>query len=375
MWMHPSPLEPVMIAPSVSTASSSEPTALRQRWHALRESQPRTRIRDAATQLGVSEAQLLATGVGEDVVRLDLRLDTLLPKLESLGKVMTLTRNESAVHEKRGLYRNVEVNGAVALALDENIDLRLFLHRWRFGFAFREVRPEGTRRSLHFFDPAGMAIHKVYVEDEAGVSAFEQLVTDYTHAEQSRELPVEPVAAAEVPRPDSEIDVEGLVSGWRGLQDTHEFFPLLRRFKVARTQALRLVSPEMTTPVAPASLTWVLEKASASGLPIMVFVGNAGAIQIHTGPVHTVRAMGPWMNVLDPSFNLHLRTDHIHSAWVVRKPTRDGIVTSLELFDAAGENIALLFGKRKPGVPESLEWRALIDELVAALPVSTAVVS
>ncbi|WP_144370006.1 hemin-degrading factor [Myxococcus stipitatus] len=364
-----------MIAPSVSTASSSEPTALRQRWHALRESQPRTRIRDAATQLGVSEAQLLATGVGEDVVRLDLRLDTLLPKLESLGKVMTLTRNESAVHEKRGLYRNVEVNGAVALALDENIDLRLFLHRWRFGFAFREVRPEGTRRSLHFFDPAGMAIHKVYVEDEAGVSAFEQLVTDYTHAEQSRELPVEPVAAAEVPRPDSEIDVEGLVSGWRGLQDTHEFFPLLRRFKVARTQALRLVSPEMTTPVAPASLTWVLEKASASGLPIMVFVGNAGAIQIHTGPVHTVRAMGPWMNVLDPSFNLHLRTDHIHSAWVVRKPTRDGIVTSLELFDAAGENIALLFGKRKPGVPESLEWRALIDELVAALPVSTAVVS
>lgn len=357
-----------MISQPAPTASSPEPTALRQRWQSLLEAQPRTRIRDAAEQLGVSEAQLLATGVGEEVVRLDLRLDTLLPRLEALGKVMTLTRNESAVHEKRGLYRNVEVNGAVALVLDENIDLRLFLTRWRFGFAFREARPEGTRRSLHFFDGTGMAVHKIYLEDESGVSAYERLVEDYTHAEQSRAVPVEAATAPEAPRPDGDIDVEGLVSGWRGLQDTHDFFPLLRRFKVARTQALRLVGNELTTPVAPASLTWVLEKVAASGLPIMVFVGNPGAIQIHTGPVHTVRAMGPWMNVLDPSFNLHLRTDHVHSAWVVRKPTRDGVVTSLELFDAAGENIALLFGKRKPGIPEQPEWRTLMEELIAALP-------
>ncbi|MCE9669381.1 hemin-degrading factor [Myxococcus stipitatus] len=352
----------------VSQGVSPDPSVLRQQWNALREAQPRTRIRDAAEQLGVSEAQLLATGIGDDVVRLDPRPGELLLRLEALGKVMTLTRNASAVHEKRGVYRKVEVNGAVALALDEDIDLRLFLSRWRFGFAVREARPEGTRRSLHFFDASGTAVHKVYLEDEAGVDAFERLVADFQHTEQSRELPVEPVSPPETPRPDSDIDVVGLVEGWRGLQDTHDFFPLLRKFKVARTQALRLVGQELTTRVAPASLTWVLEKVAASGLPIMVFVGNPGAIQIHTGPVKTVKAMGPWMNVLDPSFNLHLRTDHIHSAWVVRKPTRDGVVTSLELFDAAGENIALLFGKRKPGVPESHDWRALMAELIAALP-------
>ncbi|WP_408887947.1 ChuX/HutX family heme-like substrate-binding protein [Myxococcus faecalis] len=357
-----------MISNPASTASSSEPTALLQRWNALREAEPRMRIRDAAQQLGVSEAQLLATGVGGDVVRLDLRLDALLPRLDTLGKVMTLTRNESAVHEKRGLYRNIEVNGAVALVLDENIDLRLFLTRWRFGYAVRETRPEGIRRSLHFFDATGMALHKIYLEDEQGVSAFERIVEDFTHAEQTKVVPVEAATAPEAPRPDADIDVAGLVEGWRGLQDTHDFFPLLRRFKVARTQALRLVGKEFVTPVASASLTWVLEKVAASGLAIMVFVGNPGAIQIHTGPVHTVKAMGPWMNVLDPSFNLHLRTDHIHSAWIVRKPTRDGVVTSLELFDKDGENIALIFGKRKPGVPESTDWRALVEELVAVLP-------
>ncbi len=93
----------------------------------------------------------------------------------------------------------------------------------------------------------------------------------------------------------------------------------------------------------------------------MVFVGNAGMIQIHSGPVKKIAVMGPWLNVLDEGFNLHLRTDHVASAWVVGKPTSDGLVTSLELFDAKGETIAMLFGERKPGQPELLTWRALVD--------------
>jgi putative hemin transport protein len=68
--------------------------------------------------------------------------------------------------------------------------------------------------------------------------------------------------------------------------------------------------------------------------------------------------------VLDPGFNLHLREDHIASAWIVRKPTVDGLVTSLELFDADGNVIAMLFGERKPGKPELDQWRALVETLL-----------
>lgn len=49
---------------------------------------------------------------------------------------------------------------------------------------------------------------------------------------------------------------------------------------------------------------------------------------------------------------------------MVRKPTRDGIVTSLELFDADGFCFVQFFGERKPGKPELDAWR----EIVAALP-------
>ena len=64
---------------------------------------------------------------------------------------------------------------------------------------------------------------------------------------------------------------------------------------------------------------------------------------------------------------MHLREDHVASAWVVKKPTEDGVVTSLELFDADGKQITLIFGKRKPGIPEREEWRAVVAEQALAV--------
>ena len=58
----------------------------------------------------------------------------------------------------------------------------------------------------------------------------------------------------------------------------------------------------------------------------MIFVSSRGCIQIHTGEVRKLLPMGPWFNVMDPNFNLHLREDHVASAWVVKKPTTDGVV-------------------------------------------------
>ena len=55
---------------------------------------------------------------------------------------------------------------------------------------------------------------------------------------------------------------------------------------------------------------------------------------------------------MDPTFHLHLRQDHIAETWAVRKPTKDGHVTSLEAYNAEGEMIIQFFGKRKEGSDE-----------------------
>ncbi len=48
----------------------------------------------------------------------------------------------------------------------------------------------------------------------------------------------------------------------------------------------------------------LLEHAAATDLEIMVFVGNHGNIQIHTGPVKKIVEIPSWINVMDPLFNL-----------------------------------------------------------------------
>lgn len=94
----------------------------------------------------------------------------------------------------------------------------------------------------------------------------------------------------------------------------------------------------------------------------MIFIGSRGCIQIHTGKVKKLLQTGPWFNVLDPEFNMHLREDAIADVWLVKKPTEDGFVTSLEAFDTAGMLIVQFFGKRKPRIPEREDWRQVIAD-------------
>lgn len=334
---------------------------LASRYEALKNEQPRLRAREAAAHLDVSEAELLAIGLGSGTVRLAAPFGPLLQALSELGELMALTRNEAAVIEKEGVYEPVEVGPHASLVLGKQIDLRLFLSQWALGFATVVDTPRGARRGLQFFDATGEAVHKVYLPLGADAATFDGFVARFAHADQRPEaVVVTPPRAPSVP---GQPEAAGLLAGWRALRDTHDFFGLLRKHGATRQQALHLAQGEFTWAAPTSAATTLLERAAQSGLPIMVFVGNHGCIEIHTGPVHKVKAMGDWINVLDEGFNLHLRTDLIAEAWVVRKPTVDGDVTSLELLDAQGDVIVQFFGERKPGRKEDLHWRALAHGL------------
>lgn len=360
---------------TIQSNTATTTASLSERWLALRQTRPHLRIRDAADALGVSELELRATEIGAQPAgergSIRLRSDsirTLLGELEWLGEIMALTRNPWAVHEKIGRWEPLELGPQFGLVLGEQIDLRLFMSHWAHAIAVSEPIEHGPgkgelRHSLHFFDAAGDAIHKVYVRTPEGVAQFVEIVEHHRSDDQRPWQVVAPRPEPRDPTPDHAIDVHAFQAAWLALRDTHDFFPMLRRFSLGRTQALRLAPPDHAAPVALDSITKLLQRASETSTSIMVFVGNRGCLQIHTGPIARVVPLGPWINVMDADFNLHLRTDAVAEAWVVRKPTNDGIVTSLELFDQGGETIALLFGARKPGIPEQDAWRERIAEL------------
>lgn len=332
---------------------------LAARWNILRGEKPALRIRDAAAALGVSEAELVALGVGRTATPLKPDWRGLLNDMQEVGRVMCLTRNEHCVHERHGRFEGVDVKPAHGIVLGPDIDLRLFLGSWKHGFAVREPLREGERLCLQFFDGAGEAVHKIYATDETDRPAFDALIARYAAATPP-DMRIGARTPAPVDRPDSEIDVAGLRAAWLGMKDTHEFFGMLGRFKVGRVQALRLVGEDLARELPARALRAAFEAAAADGTPIMVFVGSHGCIQIHTGPVKRLVDVHGWFNVLDPEFNLHLREGGVARVFSVRKPTEDGIVTSIEAFDARNSNILLMFGARKPGKPELEEWRGIV---------------
>lgn len=346
-------------------------TTLQERFASARAAGKRAK--DAAESIGVSEGEALAAHAGNHawpLKTMPLRATWLeiLKALGECGPVLALTRNETTVHEKTGVYEKLSATGPVGLALGEAIDLRLFFMRWHAGFAVTEAASlpgAPAALSLQFFDAHGLAVHKVFCRDATDRAAFSAVMERF--GDGSLNPVFTPRGPAEVVKDDSSIDADGMLADWETMKDTHDFFGLLKKFGAERQQSFRLASGRFTRRAPLTVARQLLQEATFSGAPIMVFVGNPGCIQIHTGPVVRVEPMNirgtEWLNVLDSGFNLHMREDAVVDAWVVEKPTVDGIVTSVEVFDGTGELMAMFFGARKPGQAEREDWRAIVNRV------------
>jgi len=346
----------------MSTQQLPDSAPLLARAAAVKAEAPHLRTRDLATRLGVSEAELLDARVGADVTRLRPDLAHLLQELPGIGRVMTLTRNDAAVHERKGTYKKGWVRGLIGLVVGKDIDLRLFPAHW--AAAYRVTVQAGPRHldSIQVFDAQGTAVQKIYVQPEADRAAWSALITDLTHDNQAPGTFTTTPAPTPAPKPES-FDPDAFLAAWSTLADTHHFHGLLRDHGISYHDAFAVAEGRFTRRLPTTVSLELLEAAATKELPIMVFVGNRGCIQIHTGPVKRIVARNGWTNVLDPDFNLHLKDALVASAWAVTKPTDDGTVTSVELLDAHGTVLVRYFGERKPGKPELPEWRALVQEL------------
>ncbi len=334
-----------------------------ERIRQLRIDNPKARARDFAQMYGITEADLVAAHVGHWATVIDAVPDRLMPLVQQLGDVMALTRNKSCVHERIGIYEDYHAGPHAQMVLGAEIDLRMFPSQWVHGFAVQEEGENGIKRSIQIFDAAGDAVHKIHLKPASDIAVFDRLVAELRLPTQADSLTLAPRAAVEGPRADAER-APVLRAEWDRMTDTHQFLKLVRKLKMNRLGAYRLAGAPHVRALAPEAVTLALHGAAQQAIPVMIFVGNAGCIQIHGGTIEKIVSMGPWINVMDPRFNLHLRADHITEVWCVTKPTQRGPAISIEAFDAQGALILQIFGYRKDVDPAA--WEALCASLPAA---------
>lgn len=346
---------------TVDTAPNPPMTSARIRE--LRGEHARLRARDLADKLGISEAQLVAADLDQGgVTRLIADFDTLFPELEKLGEVMALTRNESCVIEKVGTFGNYRGGPHAALVVNDTIDLRMFAKHWVHGFAVEKETKAGPRHSLQFFDRAGDAVFKVHLREGSNFGAWDEVVATLRSDDQSDVLELGKRVPTQGPMGDP-AKADRLREEWDRMTDTHQFLQMVRKLKMNRLGAYRMAGEPYARKLSTEAVEQIFNAAAAGGIPVMFFVGNMGCIEIHTGPIKNIKWAGPWLNVLDPGFDLHLRADHVVEVWAVTKSTREGPAISVELFDAEGMVITQIFGVLRQG-DKGTAW----NDLVASLP-------
>ncbi|WP_336276302.1 hemin-degrading factor [Bartonella sp. CB178] len=328
----------------------------------LREKEKGTNNRDFANSIGISELELVAAycKVGR-AKRLRADVTAFLKNAPKLGTVMVLTRNKHAVHEITGCFEKIVHSQHVPLTLGE-IDLRIFQKQWKFAFQYDMTILGNPAKSLQFFDKYGVSIFKVYSKDTTNMEKWNEIVNELLHEEQSPVLDIPPVP---IPTKCDAIkfDVEKLQDCWRKATDVHHFRESISELNINRHSAVQYAGNEFSNRLKMDAVEIMLNQVAQRGVPVMCFVGNKGCIQIFNGQVKNIKKMGPWFNILDEKFHLHLFISGIDSVWRVRTPTGNDRVSSLEVFDKDGETIIQFFGMRKEGQKEREDWRSLLESL------------
>jgi putative hemin transport protein len=344
-------------------------------WQELIEKTRHISAFDAAAELGVSRLQLRLTQVPKYASLLKAEWPELVAAFQELGEVEMITRNPTATQSSRGIFDEVSFKGPVGLVLADSINLRLFSHHWVWGVAVHEPgEPGQADRAIEIYDKYGEPMLEVRIGEGSDQAAFDALVErfrsddsrafdlnsstlnsfEFAEKEQAEAMTLDDVS------PETRAE---FAESWAGMTDPHDFFFLLRKYEFPRLLALELGRGSWTRQLPHTVYETLLEQVEAREIPVMVFVGSAGCVQIQVDKIERVAATEPLRHIRGARYEMYFDASRVVDAWVVKKPSPDGDVTAVEFFDENGEMAFQIFGDRHPGEPERSDWRELADEL------------
>lgn len=341
--------------------------ALWQDYQTKKQQMPMLFPTEGAKLLGVSEFELLLSSPHS--IYLGTNCREMLFELETLGVLKSIVRNEFAVHEKQGEYKNLKIGEVMGLAINAGgLDLRIFMKKWAYMLA---LKTEGKKEShsICFFDKHGQVINKAFLSDvsDDGIAKWQALSDKYAKD-------VEPNITLERAVPQNHWQYHQLSDekraefgdDWQAMTDIHQFHTVLSKYELDRLSAYHQAPAGMAVAVKPQVLEALLERLRDEQIGCMIFVGNTGMVQIESGLVHHVKRMGEWLNILDHQekrFTLHLKDTAIAHVWHIKRPHIDGHTTAFEAFDDKGNSIITIFGERVEGQDQCPRWQALSWQL------------
>ena len=294
----------------------------------------KVRIRNAAEKLNVSEAELLSTQLGDgDTSFLSVEnIKDFFQQLFSLDQVMFLIRNENVVHEKIVGLEELTFSDNQIFEIKYNAPLLTFDEKsLAYLFFEKKIHAGKTLRSFQFFNQKGLSIIKIYLKGKS-VDKFDLICEKY-QIDYNYEL------QKDIPSTNKECDF---------ISDVDMFF--LRNDKPSNVNRIT---------VDKSLLRDVLDKASHAKIPIQVHALGLNTIQYHRGVVKNLVDYGPWINIIDKNFNIHVLEHAISKTAVAEYLINNKKYYSIEFFDRAGFHLMGVCQLKE----YELEFNNMIDDM------------
>lgn len=280
---------------------------LKSKWKKFQQDNPKVRIRDAAYQMKVSEAELLSTEINETVSFLLIEdMTAFIKDVLKVDKIMLLIRSDYVVHEKTIKTKNIRLEDNQIIDLDKNDCSILDFNIDAFEYVFFQKKMHSNRelKSFQFFDKAGMAILKIYLKGK-DLGFFDEIDLKYKKT-YNYEM-------------QSDLDINN-----SNLLDSKIKINLPYDTSNSKTTC-RDISVK--------SLRLILENASDMKTPIQIHALGLGTIQYHRNTVRNIVDYGPWVNVIDQKFNLHVLENGLTRASLIQYQFKDCQQYLINFFD------------------------------------------
>tara|TARA_Y100001960_G_scaffold314054_1_gene377761 strand:+ start:534 stop:1496 length:963 start_codon:yes stop_codon:yes gene_type:complete len=268
------------------------------------------RIRDISNNLGISEAELLSVQIGNKLQFLEISNFSIFFSriLSEVDKLMFLIRSDFAVHEKIISTKDYKFdNDAMLNKQDNGFPLIQFNINF-FSYIFYEVKKHNNQelRSFQFFDDKGYSVLKIYLKDRK-IQKFDLLASDYK-----------------------------IKYNYQLQKNISQ--KLKKNIKLdSINYQLDLFNPNLgtgkKTKVSNTTLRKILNALSEKSISIQIHAFGIGCVQYHRGVIKNVIDYGPWLNVMDKNFNLHILENKIFKSFLVNYNVKNKLFYSVDFYD------------------------------------------
>ena len=285
---------------------------IKNQWQAFKTNpeNKRVRIRDAAAKLLVSEVELLSTSIGESVHFINFKdFNTFLNDILSLDKIMLLTRSDYVVHEITVETNNITLDSNNLIFDKTTSQPLLRLNPDDFHYCLSELKEHQGKNlySFQFFNKCGNSVIKIYLKGKSE-NVFEKIIskykTDYDYSIQKNQP--------------------------HNIKQTYDSNNLSIQYEFGSPPIKESI---MFKEFDGSILRTTMEALAKNSISTQFYGIGPNTIQYYNGIIKNVLDYGPWINVIDKKFNIHILENKIISSRLNSFNIKNKNYHSISFFD------------------------------------------